>query len=722
MSALIDALRIRFRQRPDSEHLQHYVRIAIAILLFAYVWTMEHQPGRSGYLAKTGWVLSWEIVVSLGLLTAIAVKPGISHVRRCIGMLSDYACIVVLMLATADAGGVLYVVCLWVTIGNGLRYGSRYLLAATAVGTLSLILVSLFSPYWRSIPTLAGGLLLGQIAIPLYFRALLTALTRALNDARHANEAKSKFLANMSHEFRTPLNGLSGTAELLAVTKLDAEQSEYLKTIQASALNLRSLVEEVLDISAIEAGKVRLIRPHFLLASLLDSVALILRPQATNKGIGYQVEVAADVPANLVGDAGHLSQVLLNLIGNAVKFTDEGSVDLKVSRVASLPGDRICVRFEVRDTGIGVPVAMQSRVFDAFQQGDMGLNRHYEGTGLGTTIAKGLVESMGGRIGYRDNHPCGSVFWFEVPIGVEAELPMIEKAALLEELPDKVSNVIAFSNPFLRHRARVRSMRILVVDDHQANRMVVQRMLEKAGHTVVCLAGTEDVLDLLVQESCDAVISDLHMPGLSGLDLLRQMRVMHASGMSYVPVVILSADVTVESIRRCEEAGVHAFLGKPLEASKLLGVLAGIASGGRFAADGRVPAQETGLDDELAFDPQVLDELAELGMGHAFESQFVSQCLADATRCLQALQQAGQTGQSEEYRAHAHALRGVSANLGLARLAALASKAMLLAIPLPPDWQSQLAQLQEALAQGRDALEARQRQDQRDGDQQSPLS
>ncbi|RYE76660.1 MAG: hybrid sensor histidine kinase/response regulator, partial [Oxalobacteraceae bacterium] len=302
MSVLIDGLRIRFRQRPDSEHLQHSVRIAIAILLFAYVWAMEHQPGRSGYLAKTWWVLSWEIVVSLGLLTAIAVQPGISHVRRCIGMLSDYACIVVLMLATADAGGVLYVVCLWVTIGNGLRYGSRYLLAATAVGTLSLILVSLFSPYWRSIPTLAGGLLLGQIAVPLYFLSLLTALTRALNDARHANEAKSKFLANMSHEFRTPLNGLSGTAELLAVTKLDAEQSEYLRTIQASALNLRSLVEEVLDISAIEAGKVRLIRTNFLLASLLNSVALILRPQATNKGIGYQVEVAADVPANLVGD------------------------------------------------------------------------------------------------------------------------------------------------------------------------------------------------------------------------------------------------------------------------------------------------------------------------------------------------------------------------------------------------------------------------------------
>ncbi|MBB5865846.1 ATP-binding protein [Xanthomonas sp. 3058] len=721
MSALIDGLRIRFRQRPDSEHLQHAVRIVIAVLLFAYVWTMEHQVGRSGYLAKTWWVLTWEVVVSLGLLTAIAARPGISHVRRCIGMLSDYTCIVVLMLATADAGGIFYVICLWVTIGNGLRYGGRYLLAATAVGTLSLVLVSLFSAYWRSTPTLAGGLLLGQIAIPLYFRSLLAALTRALNDARQANDAKSKFLANMSHEFRTPLNGLSGTAELLAVTKLDAEQSDYLRAIQASTRSLRSLVEEVLDISAIEAGKVRLIRTDFSVVSLLDSVALILRPQATNKGIGYRVEIDPDIPANLVGDAGHLSQVLLNLIGNAVKFTDEGYVDLKVSKVATLPNDRICIRFEVRDTGIGVPASIQSQVFDAFQQGEMGLSRSYEGTGLGTAIAKGLVESMGGAIGYHENQPCGSVFWFEIPIGVGAEAPIAEKEAPLDALSEQISNVIAFSNPFLRHRARVRPMRILVVDDHEANRMVVQRMLEKAGHSAVCLSGTADVLDLLVQESCDAVISDLHMPGLSGLDLLRQMRVMHASGMPYVPVVILSADVTVESIRRCEEAGVHAFLGKPVEAGKLLGVLAEIASGARLP-DARARVQEPQVDDELVFDSRVLDELAELGMGNEFEAQFIEQCLADATRCLQSLQQAGQSGKTEEYRALAHALRGVSANLGLSRLAVLASKSMLLAIPLPPEWLSLFAQMQGALAQGRDALETRRRQSRRDSDQQYPPS
>lgn len=714
-------VRRRLAKRPDSEHAQNFIRIIIAVLLVLYLWAMGRDEPNAEYLKATWWVLACEMVVALSLFAGILWNPGVSHVRRVIGMLGDYTCIVVLMRATGDAGAVFYVVCLWVTIGNGLRYGSNYLLVATAMGSVSLLLVILTAPYWHGNPNLAGGLLLGQIAIPLYFRSLLKALTRALAEAQHANEAKSRFLANMSHEFRTPLNGLSGTAELLAVTRLDSEQREYLKTIQASAQSLRSLVEDVLDISAIEAGKVRVRKQGFSLDELLDSVGLILRPQAIKKGVEYQVTLEEVVPVRLLGDADHLRQILLNLAGNAVKFTEEGQVELRVSLSQRVGNEQAKLHFEVVDTGIGVPTEMQGRVFEAFQQADMGLSRRYEGSGLGTTIAKGLVESMGGRIGFLENRPRGSIFWFEITFDVEPEMAGAQAVVQTSEERGSASNVIAFSDPFLRHRARTRSMKILVADDHEANRMVLKGMLEKAGHKVVCVSGAEAVLDQLVASEFDGVIADLHMPGMSGLDMLKQLRVMQASGMPYVPVVVLSADVTVESIRGCEEAGARAFLSKPVEADKLLNTLMDIAAGRRVAEGPGYAPDHPRMNEELVFDSRILDEVAELGMGEEFEAQFVTQCLGDASRCIERLASAAEQADGEEVRAQAHALRGVAANLGLARLSARARELMRLATPhVPRDWRSHVAALLAELSEGMKALNARRQGHRRDGEEQSP--
>ncbi len=724
MVAGISWIRQRLADRPDSEHAQNLIRIVITTLFIAYLWGRYLQSA-SDTPGATWLILVFELSVAICLLVAIVLRPQVSQARRVIGMLTDYACIGAIMAIQGEPASPLYAACLWVTIGNGLRYGTGYLRAATVMGSIAFLMATRVSPYWQDNPYLAWGLLLGLIAIPLYFDSLLRALTRAVSEARQANEAKSLFLANMSHEFRTPLNGLSGMTEVLATTSLDEEQSECVSTIQASARTLLSLVEEVLDISAIEAGKVRIDKRDFSLRALVDAIGLILQPQANSKTLEYRVEFAPDVPDELHGDTGHLRQILLNLAGNAVKFTDEGYVHLRISRARERMRERISLRFEIADSGIGVPADMRERLFDAFEQADVSLARRYQGTGLGTTIAKGLVESMGGSVGFEDNHPRGSVFWFELPFepaSIQAPATVARQDAISEPL-EAVSNIIAFSNPFLRHRVRVRSMRILVADDHEANRMVLQRLLEKAGHKVFCVNGGEEVLDCLVGVEFDAVIVDLHMPGMSGLDMLKQLHVMQAGGQRYTPVVVLSADVTTESIRNCEQAGARAFLGKPVVASRLLDLLADIAANGRSPpGEGIAAGTGTAYVYDGVLDPGMLDELAGLGMGDGFEQQFVVQCLNDAQNCVDGIVASAEAGRWEPLREHAHGLRGVASNLGLVRLANEAGDMMRMPEwQLNGEWRRCLAAIREQLRQGREALDIRrQANEQRDGERSPP--
>ena len=640
----------RFRNRADSEHEQALVRLVIASLILAYLWGLSHVGGSRGEDVQPMLLVMFaETLIGVGLVALILIRPAASHVRRWTGMFADYGTLTALMLLSPVALAPLYIIVLWVTIGNGLRYGRNYLVAATALALSSFLLVVVESAYWRQQPTLATGLLIGLVAIPVYMASLLRALDSAVEEARRANAAKSRFLATMSHEFRSPLNGIIGMSELLQGTRMGPEQREYADVVHASAQTLLLLVDEVLDISAIEAGKLRRKDADFNLHELVGRVAKMVQPPAHEKGLQLRTRIADDVPVRLHGDGAHLTQILLNLMHNAVKFTERGSVNLMVMLVSS-NGQDLTLEFSVRDTGIGIPAADKERIFGAFEQVESGPGRRFGGTGLGTTIAKTLAQLLDGRIGVEDNPGGGSHFWVELPFRA------LDAADVVE--PGRASKIVAIDDPFVRHRARVRSLRILVADDQQANRTVLCRILERAGHRVQQAGDGEQALDLLESDAIDLAIVDMHMPRFTGLDVLRQLRYMQAGGRQ-TPVIVLSADATAQAERDAMEAGAPAFLTKPVMVARLLETIADLTSPARLGQ-----ARQSVDASRPSMSSAVLEELAGMQLGDAFLREFVEQCIKDADACLVQLRSQSAVRAWADCRETAHALKGIADNLG----------------------------------------------------------
>lgn len=700
MNSLFHALRARYSRRPDSEHAQALIRLCVLAVVLVYLLGVGSITGfHDRSLRSVLLLVALESVLGAGILVAIALRPGISRIRRIVGMLADYSMMSTAMHLMGAHLAPVYVVYLWVTIGNGLRYGPRYLMVAVALASASFLPVIVYTPYWQQNQALGWGLLVGLIAIPAYLTSLLSALTRATEEARRANEAKSRFLANMSHEFRTPLNGVVGMSELLSTTLLTGEQRECADVIQTSARTLLSLIEDVLDISAIEVGKLKCSEADFQPVELLEGIRVMLQPAAQKKGIVFDLDVARNVPSSLHGDGDHLRQILVNLISNAIKFTEQGGVAVSVSRIDDGSAPTATLRFSVRDTGVGIPAEAQGRIFSAFEQAESGHRRRFGGTGLGTTIAKSLTELLGGRIGFDSTEGRGSHFWVEIPLRV------VETSAEAV-LPRASENVISFDDPFIRHRARVRSMRLLIADDQPANITVLRRLLEKAGHQVQSALSGDEALTAIESQNFDAVVIDLHMPGISGLDVLKQVRVMQA-GREVTPFIVLSADATPAVVRDCELAGARAYLSKPVALPRLLEALTDVAAAGaeepRPAKGAARPAADVAADAVIS--QTVLRELAELHLGGDFMGLFIEECLRDALQVIGELERSGSASNWDAFRDHCHALKGVAGNMGAQRLAAAASEAMKLGNwQLPREWSGRVQRLREQLELARAGL------------------
>ena len=615
---LVTGARTRLAARPDTEHEQGIVRLVVAAAIGAYLLP--------GGLAVFDWgalefhyaVFTGYLVFSAILLAWIIGSNRVSRLRRCLALVADIATTSIAMWYYGEQALAMFLVYVWITLANGFRYGPSYLLISLGLSLAGFATMAATTGFWQENLPAAVGLSLGHTALSLYVLSLVKRMFEAVARAEAANHAKRRFVSVVSHELRTPLNAIVGMSDLLRDTQLSREQADMLQTLRSSSRVMLGLVEEVLDFSKIEAGKLVLERTDFDLHALVNSTCRILSAQAAAKRVEFVVSIMPEVPPAVRGDAHHLRQVLINLAGNAVKFTEHGSVTVHVSSQGeSASGVRL--KFSVRDTGIGIAPEAQNRIFDSFTQADQTTTRRFGGTGLGTTIAKQLVELMGGKIGVESAVGLGSTFWFETE---------------LERQPERAGAVAG----------ELAGARVLLVGFAPAQREAIDQCLAGWGATSVSVAGIDEGAARLVAEISLARPYHSVLLYSAGKDLQIAQRFRRAAPDPAPPIVLAMQRAADVPRFAALSAGFGAVLELPFEKPQLFNVLHSVTAS-EEARDGVVRLKDyarrsgaaKGLNvlvaDDNPTNREVLSRILERG-GHT------ATLVADGERALDALESA----------------------------------------------------------------------------------
>ena len=550
------------RLRADPELQSGTVRILTALFGAGYLglgaWTDYYDIDVPYFLT----IFALHLLVSLTLIVSVIQQPDWSA-RRYVALCLDIVVVSLAIFVTQEAISPFYLLYILIFISAGTRFGRGPLIMGSVVAVVAYNFVLIELNEWQRHPFEAAFFLVLLVLLPLYQASLLRQLQQARADAEQASKAKSDFLAVMTHELRTPLTGVIGMAELLQETRLDAEQREQVEAITSSANALSALIGDILDFSKLDARRLKLERLPFAPREVTHEVCAILDGQARARGLALIQEVAPEVPERVIGDALRVRQILFNLVGNAIKFTERGEVRVRLRVAESSPAlGRPHLAIEVMDTGIGIPTDKLDVLFESFRQADESTTRRFGGTGLGTTIARELSVLMGGAIEVESEEGRGSLFRVRLPL-----LDELPSAVAEEPAPYRVETTPNdWRTPYAGPKIRV-----LVAEDNAIAAKVITRFLDRMGFEYDLFMDGESALEAALAGGYRIAVVDLRMPRLDGLGFTRRYRA--EAGGRPLPILALTANASEDVRHACLAAGMDGFLAKPVKPDELRGAI-----------------------------------------------------------------------------------------------------------------------------------------------------